>query len=98
MFRPNHVVRSIPNFYIKLLQKACKEKENLEFELKIGSQGHVYLPKNIRKLLGDRMTLLPNSHAVIIYPENANPETVIKSLRIIIQDLQLKTAEKKTQT
>jgi len=70
----------------------------MEFELKTGSQGHVYFPKNVRKLLGDRMTLLPNSHAVIIYPENANLETVIKSLRIIIQDLQLKTEISKTQT
>lgn len=68
----------------------------MEFELKTGPQGHVYFPKNVRKILGARMTLLPNSHAVIIYPENTNPETVIKSLRIIIQDLELKTESRES--
>jgi len=39
----------------------------MEFDLKTGSQGHIYLPKKIREILGDQMSLLPNSTAVALF-------------------------------
>lgn len=62
----------------------------MEFKLKTGPQGHIYLPKIIREMLGDNMKFLPNSTAAAVYPENASPEAVIKSLQVIISDLELR--------
>ena len=67
----------------------------MEFDLKTGPQGHVYFPKTHRKVLGDKMTLLPNSDAAVIFPENTEPEDVIASLEIIISDLKLRANKKK---
>jgi len=61
----------------------------MEFDLKIGPQGHIYLPKLIRKTFGNKLKLLPNMTSAVIYPENADPSDVIKSLRVIISDLEL---------
>jgi len=65
-----------------------------EFELKTGPQGHIYLPKKIRKFLGKNLKLLPNATAVVIYPEKADLQTVIKSLQVIISDLELRVNRK----
>jgi bifunctional DNA-binding transcriptional regulator/antitoxin component of YhaV-PrlF toxin-antitoxin module len=62
----------------------------MEFELKIGSQGHVYLPKKIRKAFGEKLKFLPNLNAAVIYAENTDPEVVISSLQVIISDLKLR--------
>lgn len=62
----------------------------MEFELKTGSQGHIYFPKIIRDAFGEKLKLLPNDCAGAIYPENADPRRVIASLEVIIQDLKLR--------
>jgi hypothetical protein len=62
----------------------------MEFDLKIGPQGHIYLPKLIRKTLGKNLKLLPNTTSVVIYPENADPTDVIRSLQVIISNLELR--------
>ena len=61
----------------------------MEFDLKTGSQGHIYLPKVLRKTFGSKMKLLPDEIAGVIYPENATPQDVIASLEVIIQHLKL---------
>jgi hypothetical protein len=61
----------------------------LEYNLKIGPQGHVYLPKLIRESFGDKMKFVPDALSGVIYPENAKREDVIESLEIIIQHLKL---------
>ena len=66
----------------------------MEFELKAGPQGHIYLPKILRKTFGERMKLMPDSIAGAIYNENATPEDVIASLETII--LHLKMEQRKT--
>lgn len=70
----------------------------MEFNLKTGPQGHIYLPKIIRKTLGKNLKLLPNTNTAVIYPENTNPNDVIRSLRIIINDLKLHTSTGEPQT
>jgi hypothetical protein len=67
----------------------------MEFELKAGRQGHVYFPKRIRAAFGDKMKFLPNTNAAVIFPEKADLEAVIESLRVIITDLELRTKVKK---
>jgi hypothetical protein len=61
----------------------------MEYDLKTGPQGHIYLPKIIRKTFGSKMKFLPDNIAGAIYPENAKPEDVIASLEVIIQHLKL---------
>jgi hypothetical protein len=64
--------------------------------LKIGPQGHVYLPKKIRRTFGDNLKFLPNANAAVIYPQGMDPETVIRSLQVIMTDLRMRVQEKKT--
>jgi hypothetical protein len=65
----------------------------MEFELRTGPQGHVYLPKLVRKTFGSKLKLLPDNIAGAIYPQNANPSDVIASLELIIQHLKLQEKE-----
>jgi len=62
----------------------------LDFDLKTGPQGHVYLPKRIRQSFGKRLKAVPNTKALVIFSENTPPEAVIASLRVIISDLKLR--------
>ena len=64
-----------------------------EFELKTGPQGHVYFRKKIREFFGDKMKLVPNAKAGVIFPEDAHLNDVISSLKVIIQDLELRAKE-----
>ena len=61
----------------------------MEFELKIGKQGHVYLPKSIRRNFGEKLKAVPNTRALVIFSENTVPQAVISSLKVIIADLEL---------
>jgi hypothetical protein len=81
--------------YKVFVKKLQGEKSEMEFELKTGPQGHVYLPKNIRKVFGPKLKLLPNSNAAVLFPENTTPEAVIASLQVIISDLKLRTNKQK---
>lgn len=66
----------------------------MEFQLRTGKQGHIYLPKRLREALGDHLKMLPNMKAAVIYPASADPADVVKSLRVIIADLQLRVKVK----
>lgn len=65
----------------------------MEFELKTGPQGHVYLPKRIRKILGENMVLIPNSTVVVVYPNGADLKAVMRSLGVILSDLKLRASK-----
>jgi hypothetical protein len=65
-------------------------EKSIEFELKTGCQGHVYFPKKNRRVFGDKLRLLPDSNVAVIFPENADPEAIFKSLRVMISDLKLR--------
>ena len=67
--------------------------KKLEFKIRIGPQGHIYLSKIIRKTWGKNLKLLPNTTSAVIYPENTDPNDVIRSLRMIINDLELQTSK-----
>jgi len=66
----------------------------MEYELKTGSQGHIYIPKRIREAFGEKLNFLPNAEAGVIYPKNADLNRVVKSLQIIIADLKLRANPK----
>lgn len=52
------------------------------------------MSKRLRETLGTHLKLLPNTRAAVIYPFDAEPEDVIKSLRVIISDLELRVERK----
>jgi len=62
----------------------------MEYELKTGVQGHVYLPKRFREIFGRKLKFLPNSSAAVVYAQDTDPQVVIDSLLVIIADLKLR--------
>ena len=64
--------------------------------MKVGVQGHIYFPKKVRQVFGQKMKFLPNQNAAVLYPENTDPEVVIASLRVIISDLKLRSNKKES--
>ena len=62
-----------------------------EIKLKIHKkQGVVYFPKRLRKQFGLTPIILPNDTAAVLYSPTANTLDVIKSLRVLIQHLELR--------
>jgi hypothetical protein len=64
--------------------------EKLDYDLKAGKQGHIYIPKRIREIFGNNLKAMPNTNALVIFSENTPPEAVIASLQVIISDLKLR--------
>jgi|GEM_PF-2638535 len=62
----------------------------MEYELKIGVQGHLYVPKIIREAFGENLKCVPNTRAFVLFSENTSPQQVIASLEVIISDLRLR--------
>jgi hypothetical protein len=61
----------------------------VEFKMKINAQQRLaYVPKVIFAILGIRIRAVPNRAAVLLYPENMPIEQVIRSAKIILEDLQ----------
>lgn len=61
----------------------------VEFNIKVHEkQGIAYIPKEIRECMGLEFKLTANRTACVLYPKNARLEDVVKSLRIILQDLE----------
>ena len=67
----------------------------MEFEIKAGPQGHYYFPKKIREAFGTKIILLPNAAAGAIYSKDTDLTSVIESLRVVIQDLELRAKKAK---
>lgn len=62
----------------------------VEFEIKIHEKQRLaYIPKEIVKALGTRLKAKPDRYALVIYPEDADPILVIKSLEILLEDLKI---------
>jgi hypothetical protein len=60
----------------------------VEFKIKIHPEQRLaYIPRQLVEILGFRLKAVPNSVAVLLFPENADPQDVIKSLQIIKTEL-----------
>lgn len=61
----------------------------VEFKIKIHPEQRLaYFPKEIVQALGFELKAVPNSAAVLLFPQSADPEDVIKSLQLIEAELQ----------
>jgi len=64
----------------------------VELELKLNArQNVVHIPRLLTNSMGRRFKIVPNSLAAILYPYDARLEDVLASLRVLIQDLELRT-------
>jgi len=68
----------------------------VEYTISMGETGHTRIRADLRRTFGKRWTLIPNTKAGIIFPEGTDPESVLKSLSIIRQDLELRVESKRT--
>lgn len=68
----------------------------VEFNLTLPEkQNVVWIPKEIVETLGRKLKVASNSFAAVVYPEDAELADVVESLRIIIQDLELRSKRKR---
>jgi len=68
----------------------------VEFKIKIHpKQRLAYFPRQLVKELGVRLKALPNSRAMVLYPEDAPPTEVLASLEVIKADLKLRAKRMK---
>jgi len=67
----------------------------MEYTLKANQVGQMVMPAHVRKAWGDTYKMLPNSKGGAIYPIDAEPEEIIDSLKVVIQDLQNQIKRKK---
>jgi len=66
--------------------------------MRTNPSGQIYLPREVRAELGGELILLGNARAAVLFPKDADLETVLESLSIIRQDLEHRKAlEKKSQ-
>jgi len=62
----------------------------VRFRQKLDKNKKIYIPKPLRESgFKDTIEIRPNTHAAVMYPQGASINNVIKSLEIIIRDLQL---------
>ncbi len=62
----------------------------MEFLIRIHPEQRLTrIPKKLTESFGNLWTLVPNSKCAVVFPENADLNTVLKGLSIIEQELQL---------
>ncbi len=66
-----------------------------KFGLKTGVQGHIYFPKELRKIVGAKPEAVANAFTVTLFDVEANSDDVIESMEIVLQDLKLRAKSKK---
>lgn len=62
----------------------------MEFESKLNKQGLFYIRDDIRKIIGDEITILSYTNCVILKNKNTDYKTLIKNLKLVMNDLKLK--------
>lgn len=59
----------------------------VKFKVKANRSGQYYFPKEVRAELGEKLELICNAKAAVIFPEGLNYETILQSLEVIQKDL-----------
>jgi bifunctional DNA-binding transcriptional regulator/antitoxin component of YhaV-PrlF toxin-antitoxin module len=63
------------------------DKKLVKFTVKANPSGQYYFPKEVRKELGSNLELICSVNAAVIFPQGLHPETVLRSLEVIQNDL-----------
>lgn len=67
----------------------------VELRTKITESGVLYIPKELRDAFGREMKIVTNCTAALFFPANAEYQDVIKSVKIIMLDLEQRDEMKK---
>jgi bifunctional DNA-binding transcriptional regulator/antitoxin component of YhaV-PrlF toxin-antitoxin module len=59
----------------------------VKFSVKANHQGQYYLPKEVREELGEKLDLICNARAAIIFNSDTSLDQVLKSLDVLMHDL-----------
>lgn len=60
----------------------------MKFRTQINPHGQLYLPKEIREELNAKeIEILGNAKAIVIYAGGTAPSEVLRSLRVVVEDL-----------
>ena len=72
----------------------------MRFKLKSNLGGQFYFPKEIRDMWGHELELIPDLNCGAIYPSGISAREVLRSLKVVIADLEhrVEVAEAKAQT
>jgi bifunctional DNA-binding transcriptional regulator/antitoxin component of YhaV-PrlF toxin-antitoxin module len=68
------------------------------FHTKANPQGQYYLPKEVRQELGEQIDLICNTKAAVIYDSNIPLDLVLKSLKILCNDVENRLEMEKRET
>jgi bifunctional DNA-binding transcriptional regulator/antitoxin component of YhaV-PrlF toxin-antitoxin module len=60
----------------------------VKFQVKANASGQYYFPKEVRQELGDKINLICDTKAAIVFSEDAMLQNVLESIEIIARDLQ----------
>jgi len=67
----------------------------VELKISIAKNRITYIPKDIVEQLGRKLKVIPNARSAVIFPEDAEYEEVIESLKVILADLELRARLKR---
>jgi len=60
----------------------------VKFKASINPCGQIYLASEIRAELGTReLEVIGNCRAIVLYPRGTKPSEVLRSLKVVIEDL-----------
>lgn len=59
----------------------------VKFRVKANPSGQYYFPKEVREELGEKLTLVCNAQAAVVFPEGASLKSVLQSIELIMNDL-----------
>lgn len=59
----------------------------VKFQVKANQSGQYYFPREVRQELGEKLTLICNAKAAVVFSQDTSLKTVIESIDIIRQDL-----------
>ena len=71
----------------------------VEFNLKVHPEQRLaYIPRQIVKELGTNLKILCGARAFVAHPQGEDPEIILRSLAVIIEDLKLRASLKDSST
>jgi hypothetical protein len=78
---------SVPRYMIFI--DVLQAKHMVEFQIKVNEKQHVaYIPREVIDALGLNLKLVGNRVSAVIYPEQASLADVVKSVKILLADLE----------
>ena len=60
----------------------------MKLTLKSNQNRQYYMPKEVAEILGREAELIPNAHAIVVFPKGSSTRRILNSLDVIRHDLE----------